>query len=66
MTTVSLATEFDGDWADPLRREAATLCREARHLLAAAATATGQADVAEQASWTRSGPTRTTSAPTGT
>jgi DNA-binding SARP family transcriptional activator/tetratricopeptide (TPR) repeat protein len=45
----SLATELDGDWADPLRREAATLCREARHLLAAAATATGQADVAEQA-----------------
>ena len=45
----SLATECDGDWADPLRREAATLCREARHVLATAATATGQADVAEQA-----------------
>jgi len=45
----SLAPECDGDWADPLRREAATLGREARHVLVAAATATGQADVAEQA-----------------
>ncbi len=45
----ALAAEYDGDWADPLRREAASLCREARHLLALAAIATGQGDVAEQA-----------------
>jgi DNA-binding SARP family transcriptional activator len=40
-----LAEEF-GDWAESLRREAAERCREARHVLATAATATGRTDLA--------------------
>lgn len=42
----ALAEECDGEWADGLRRRAAELRREARHVRAAAATATGQTDVA--------------------
>ena len=38
----TLADELDGTWADGVRREAVTACREARHLVAVAATATGQ------------------------
>jgi len=45
----TLAEECGDAWAETLRREAATVCREARHLLAAAAVATGQPDLAQQA-----------------
>lgn len=41
-----LAEECDGPWADGLRRRATELRREARHLGAAAATITGQVDLA--------------------
>jgi DNA-binding SARP family transcriptional activator/tetratricopeptide (TPR) repeat protein len=40
-----LAEEY-GEWAGPLQREAHESCREARHLLAVAAAATGRADLA--------------------
>ena len=39
-----LAEEY-GEWAGPLRREAAERCRDARHLLSEAATAIGRPDV---------------------
>ena len=61
----SLAEEFEDPWAEPLRREAAALAREARHLLAGAAVESGRADLAEQ-SCARRGrrrPLRRTSAP---
>jgi len=45
----SLAEEFEDPWAESLRREAATLTREVRHLLAGAAVESGRADLAEQA-----------------
>jgi DNA-binding SARP family transcriptional activator len=41
-----LGEECDGAWADGLRHRAAELRRESRHLRAAAATATGQTDLA--------------------
>ena len=41
-----LADECDGTWADGLRHRAAELRRESRHLRAAAATVTGQTDLA--------------------
>ena len=41
-----LAEECGGTWADGLRHRAAELRRESRHLRAAAATVTGQSDVA--------------------
>ncbi len=44
----SLAEEFEDPWAEPLRREAAALAREARHLLVGAAVESGRADLAEQ------------------
>jgi DNA-binding SARP family transcriptional activator/tetratricopeptide (TPR) repeat protein len=40
-----LAEEL-GEWADTLQREALESCREARHILAVAASATGRTDVA--------------------
>jgi DNA-binding SARP family transcriptional activator len=40
-----LADEY-GDWAQALRREASERCREARHLLATAATVSGRTDLA--------------------
>jgi len=48
----ALAEECDGAWADGLRRQAAELRRDARHLLAAAATATGQAELARESATT--------------
>ncbi len=44
-----LAPECDGSWSDPLRHEAAELCRQSRHLLALAAVATGDMEVARTA-----------------
>lgn len=41
-----LAEECAGDWADGLRHRATELRREARHVRAAAATTTGQTDLA--------------------
>ena len=41
-----LAEECEGDWADGLRHRATELRREARHVRAAAATTTGQTDLA--------------------
>jgi DNA-binding SARP family transcriptional activator/tetratricopeptide (TPR) repeat protein len=41
----ALAEEY-GDWGDALRREARESCREARHVLAVAATASGRAELA--------------------
>ena len=41
-----LADECNGTWADGLRHRAAELRRESRHLRAAAATVTGQTDLA--------------------
>jgi len=48
----ALAEECGGAWADGLRRQAAELRRDARHLLAAAATATGQAELARESATT--------------
>src|SRR5262249_52783085 len=47
-----LAEECSGEWADGLRSEAAGLRREARHVLAAAALATGQTELARAAAQT--------------
>lgn len=44
-----LAEEFEGEWAEPLRHEAAALTREVRHVLVSAALVTGEADLAHQA-----------------
>ncbi|MGZ5404673.1 MAG: BTAD domain-containing putative transcriptional regulator, partial [Nocardioides sp.] len=43
-----LAEEFEGQWAEGLRHEAAALTREVRHVLVTAALVTGQAGLAHQ------------------
>ena len=62
----ALLDEADADWVRAVRAEADALRARARHLLAASLTDTDPPGSSRWSRWTRSRPTRSTSARSGT